>query len=325
LTTLSGSSRSSLFQFVKTEIPVYPDDEFLYLRYLPKGKGLYEVHSTFGLEEKMLTKNFYNYAVFSKEGESILRAGSYLPADFHLWLDTARGAGSNRFRTSVFIIKEVSDTAGFDVQGFFLHVNDSTNMLLSNDKNVEVNGKHYSRGDFVRAQRTASNTLRLLDESSSVGDGTSNVNSINEYRFYLQKTEEEDTTYYLVTEKGYGGHRDSTGYLSLENDKYYFGPREGTKKLIVRLKNISGSTVANEVVSPPSVLEDISRKEIEVIGGTGSATVQNALGKRVQVYNILGQTIADIIAASDNETITIPRGIAIVKAGPSVTKKVVVK
>jgi hypothetical protein len=321
-----SSNRSSLFRFVKTEIPVYPDDEFQYLRYLPKGKGLYEVHSTIaGLGEKMLTKNFYNYAVFSKEGESVLRAGSYLPADFYLWLDTARGAGSNRFRTSIFIIKEVSDTTGFDVQGFFLHVNDSTDMLLSDDENVLISAKRYSRGNYVRARRTGSSTLQLLDKSSSVGDGTPNVNSINEYRFYLQKTEEEDTTYYLVTEKGYGGHRDSTGYLSFANDKYYFGPREGTNKLIVRLKNISGSTVANEVVSPPSVLEDIARKEIEVIGGTGLVTVRNALGKRVQVYNILGQTIADIIAASDNETITIPRGIAIVKAGPSVTKKVVVK
>jgi hypothetical protein len=326
LTIVSGSSRSSLFRFVKTEIPVYPDDEFLYLRYLSKGKGLYEVRSTVGQEEKMLTKNFYNYAVFSKEGESILKAGSYLPADFYLWLDTARGAGSNRFRTSVFIIKEVSDTTGFNVQGLFLHVNDTTNMLLP-DNNVEVNGKRYSRGDFVHAKRTDSNTLQLFDESSSsVGEGTSNVNSINEYRFYLQKTEADTTIYYLVTEKGYGGHRDSTGYLSFANtnDKYYFGPREGTEKLIVRLEKKSG-IVANEVVTPPFVLEDIARKEIEVIGGTGSATVRNALGKHVQVYNILGQTIADIIAASDNETITVPRGIAIVKAGPSVTKKVVVK
>jgi hypothetical protein len=316
---------SALFRVVKTEIPVYPDDEYQYLRYLPQGKGLYEIRSTVNnVSGKMLTKNFYDYAVFAKEGESILRAGSYLPADFYLWLDTARGPGSNRFRTSVFIIKDAIDTAQFNVQGYFLHVNDSSR-FNSDEYSVSVGGKRYSRGNFVHAKRTASNALQLLDAPISVGE-----DSIGEYRFYLQKTEEEGK-YYLVTEKGYGGYRDSTGYLSYlrvnaDKNEYFFGPREareGANKLIVELKRSNGP-VANGVIPKPAVPE-VTQKEITATGGTGSVLVQNAAGYRVQVYNIVGQIIADKIAGSDSEQIPVSRGISIVKIGQSVTKKVVVR
>jgi hypothetical protein len=315
---------SALLRIVKTEVPVYPDDEYLYLRALPQGKGLYEIHSEINCEvsceERMLTKNFYDYAVFTKEGESVLRAGSYLPTDFYLWLDTARGPGSNRFRTSIYIVQGAPDTANFEVQGYFLHVSDSTR-LNDDDYSVLIpeTGKRYIRADFVHAKRTAPNTLQLSD-TKSAGEGT----GINEYRFYMQETE-EDAKYYLVTEKGYGGHRDSTGYLSYSraSGKYYFGPREGTNKLTVELKKSNGP-VANEVISKPSAPQ-VTRKEITVTGETGKMTVQNAAGCRVQVYNIVGQIIADEIAASDRETIPVSRGIAIVKIGRSVTKKVVVK
>ncbi|MDR2384209.1 MAG: DUF6383 domain-containing protein [Tannerella sp.] len=316
------NSKSSLFRFVKTEIPVYPDDEFQYLRALQK--GWYEVRSTiFTSEEKMLTKNFNDYAVFSREGESVLKAGSYLPNDFCLWLDTARGAGSNRFRTSVYIIKDAIDTIGFNMQGYFLHVNDSTMFSTEGYYYQNASGKKYSMANFVRAKRTASNNLLLLGAPSLIGEGTLLPDAIKEYRFYLQKTETDETKYHIVTEKGYGGYRDSTGYLSYSSadDKYYFGPREGTAKLIVRL--VKSSPVANEVVRP-YVPEEIIQKEIMVIGGMGEVSILNAMGKRVRIYNIVGQEIVNKTAVSDNEKITVSRGIAIVKIDSN-TRKALVK
>jgi hypothetical protein len=239
-------------------------------------------------------------------------------------LDTARGPGSNRFRTSVYIIKEAIDTLGFNVEGYFLHVNDST---VKDYPDANAMFEKYSRANFVRAKRTASNTLRLLGGPSSVGEGTSNVDAIREYRFYLQKTEVDTTIYYIVTEKGYGGRADSTGYFSysFSADKYYFGPREGTAKLTVKLKKSDGHIVANEVKPRPPVLEEAGNREIAVTGETGQVTVYNAAGSQIRIYSILGQMIADKIAASDNEVTTVPHGIAIVKIGTSITKKVVVK
>ena len=326
-----NSSTYSLFQFVKVEVPVYPDDEYQYLRNLPQGRGLYEIRGvSLNMEGKKLTKNFYDYTVFSQEGESVLKAGSYLPNDFFLWIDTARGPGSNRFRTSFFIIKDVDTTNLNSVQGSFLHVNDPT-VSSSSDYLVDVGGIKYSRGNFVRAKRTASNTLQLSDVHS-VGEGTDNPNVINEYRFYLQKTETDTTQYYLVTEKGYGGYPDSTGYFSYvmrdNNFYYYFGPRENNSNIVVKLVKYTGP-VANEVVvaPPPSrpVLEEVAKKEIMVSGGTGWVSVENARGNRVQIYNIVGQLIANKVSASDNERINVPRGIAIVKIGKTITKKVVVR
>jgi hypothetical protein len=322
---VTNDSVSHLFRFVKTEIPVYPDDEFEYLRELPEGRGLYEIRSKFGYEDKMLTRNYYGYATFSSEGESVLRAGSYVPSDFHLWLDTARGPGSNRFRSSFYIVKDATDTIA-DVQGYFFHVNDSTN-LTSADEYVAIEGKKYSRANFVRAKRTAPHRLELLDARLSIGEGTPYPSVINEYRFYLQKTETE-AKYHIVTEKGYGGHGlpDSTGYLSysFESGKYYFGPREGTAKLFVEIKKIDDDT-SNEIVLPPSPEGETGPKAVAVTGGKGEIAVLNAAGNRIQVYNIVGQIIADKQVTTDNETIPVSRGIAIVKIGPSVTKKVMVK
>jgi hypothetical protein len=316
-----------LFSFTKTEIPVYPDDEYSYLRYLPYNKGLYEIR-TVESSEKSLTKNFYNYAVFSKEGESILKAGSYIPADFYLWIDTARGTASNRFRTSLFIVKDAADTTGLNVSGYYLHVYDSTRMVATNNY-IEIASHKYSRANFVRAKRLSANQLQLPDSLNiSIGEGTDRAQAINEYRFYLQKTEADTSRYYLVTEKGYGGRIDSTGYLSAvlsgDNFVYYFGPREGNNKLTVRLMKVN-SIVANTVVPHPAVLEKLASKEISVTGGTGSMTVLNSLRKRVMVYNIVGQIVVDRILMSDNETFPVPRGIAIVKIGNTITKKVVIR
>jgi hypothetical protein len=325
---LLTDSVPGLFRFVKTEIPVYPDDAYSYLRYLPDGKRLYEVHST-GiplLEGKMLTRNFYHYAIFGKEGESILKAGSYTPSDFSLWLDTARGPGSNRFRTSLYIVREATDTTGFNMQGYFMHVHDSIR-FTSADYYVDVEGTKYSRVNFVRARRTAANRLRLLDESSSAGEAGDDARAaeINEYRFYLQQTEETDV-YYIVTEKGYGGRKDSTGYLSCTVDnKLYMGERADERKVHVRLTKPNGLPVMNEVVLPPAVPEGNIPGKVMITGGTGRMTIQNATGRRVQVYNIVGQLLVDKIASSNDEHITAPSGIAIVKVGSSITKKVIIR
>ncbi|MDR2145286.1 MAG: T9SS type A sorting domain-containing protein [Tannerella sp.] len=313
----------SLFRFVKVEVPVYPDDEYLYLRYLPQGRGLYEVRNTSGLK---LTKNFYDYAVFSREGESVLKSGSYVPKDFYLWIDTACGPGSNRFRTSIYIIKDATDTANFNVRGSFLHVFDPADVANSTEKSVVISSKKYSRGNFIPAHRTAANQLQI----DTVTRGTlTNEQNINEYRFYLQKTEADTTRYYIVTEKGYGGAPDSTGYLSysFRDEKYYFGPRESTDKIMVTLAKTSGP-VGNEVITaPPSrpALDGTAKKEIAVTGGTGWISVHNAMDSRIQIYNIVGQMVADKVAASDNEQVNVPRGIAIVKVGKTVTKKIVVR
>ncbi|MDR1153207.1 MAG: DUF6383 domain-containing protein, partial [Bacteroidales bacterium] len=77
-------------------------------------------------------------------------------------------------------------------------------------------------------------------------------------------------------------------------------------------------------VLPPKPEEEVSKK-ITIVGGEGQVAILNAMGERVTIFNVLGQRIADRAMSSDKETISVARGILIVKIGESKTQKVVVK
>ena len=76
-----------------------------------------------------------------------------------------------------------------------------------------------------------------------------------------------------------------------------------------------GIATANEAIE--------AEAGVQVIGGQGVVTVQGAAGKVVTVANILGQTIANQVAASDNVTIAVPAGIVVVAVDGEATKVVV--
>ena len=69
--------------------------------------------------------------------------------------------------------------------------------------------------------------------------------------------------------------------------------------------------------------EAIEASQVTVIGGQGVVTVQGAAGKVITVANILGQTIANQVAASDNVTIAAPAGVVVVAVDGEATKVVV--
>ena len=310
-------------------------DGYDYLTTFPnsKGKGFYELRivDPLTLENKWLTKNFDDYAVLGKEGESMLRAGSFTPHDLHLWVDTARGTGFNPLKPSFYIVKDV-DTAdvnfnGYNISGYFMHVMDSTSIALHSDYvYYDTDSSEFNRANFVRATRYSANELLLASGASaqlrdSVGFAGKNEDAINEYRFYLQKTGNaaDINEYYIVTEAGYGdgGRTFARGYLSISNNVIYFGPREKAVKV-----SFSSSTVSNEIVKPPFI-EEVNN-DIAIIGGVGQVTIRNAMGQEVVIFNILGQSVVKKVLSSDNEAIPVSRGIMIVKTGVK-TQKVVVK
>jgi hypothetical protein len=315
------SSAYSYFRIEQTDRPSTDEpDPYIYLTEFPesKGKGFYEFRITDpqSLQQKWLTKNFYDYAVLGKEGESMLRAGSYTPYDLQLWVDTARGPAFNPDKPSFYIVKDVDTTvANFDkfkISGYFLHVMDSTSLASYDNYVVTVDGEIYNRVNFINAARSSANELRL-------GSGTMiSGPAVNEYRFYLQESEESGK-YYIVTEAGYGdaGRTNARGYLSVKNNVTYFGPRDGALKV-----SFQGSTVSNEVIPPP-IAEEVNR-EVSIAGGTGQVVILNAAGQSAMVFNILGQQIAKRELTSDKEYIPVSRGILIVKVGAK-TQKIVVK
>ena len=73
----------------------------------------------------------------------------------------------------------------------------------------------------------------------------------------------------------------------------------------------------------PTANEAIEAAGVQVVGSKGAVTVQGAAGKVITVANILGQTIANQVAASDNVTIAAPAGIVVVAVEGEATKVMV--
>ena len=317
----------TLFNVVQAERPSFKEpDPYTYLTDFPddKGKGFYELRiGTEQEDQKWLTKNIYDYAVLGKEGESMLRAGSFTPYDLLLWVDTARGPLSQPDKPSFYIVYDVdtleAGPANSYIMGYFLHIMDSTNILST----VEVDGNSYFRLNYVHVRRTPTHILRLSSDIDSEPE-------INEFRFYFQETNETDKNgnpyYHLVTEAGYGdgGRTPIRGYLAQKGDTLFVGPYEMAKK--IQLSSSTIAIVANEVVAAPPLppAPEAVNNDIAIIGGTGAIDVLNAAGQPLSVYNILGRLVTQRTLATDFETIAVARGILIVKAGP-ITRKVVVQ
>ncbi|MDR3308813.1 MAG: DUF6383 domain-containing protein [Tannerella sp.] len=326
---------------LRPKLVLEPDDN-TYLTELPNGSGKYEIaylRNTTNDDWRWLTKNSYDRAVLRKEGESMLRAGSFTPADFSLWVDTARGTSFNPVKPSFYIVKDASiaETNPITITGYFLHVMDSTSLPVHDDDVIVVDDIEYNRLNFVKAKKIEPNGLLLetgepLTLRDSVGYAGKNESAINEYRFFLQETGEftpdgkGDKLYYIVTEAGYGSPEGNRGYLSIKKDDYnddtlYVGPRN-TNACKITLKAVSTVT-ANKVVTIPQVKEEEVSHDIAVIGGKGSISINNAKGQQATVYNIVGVKVANKELTTDNETLIAPRGISIVRVGTR-TQKVVV-
>jgi hypothetical protein len=71
--------------------------------------------------------------------------------------------------------------------------------------------------------------------------------------------------------------------------------------------------------------EEISANGVQVIAGNGNITIAGAAGKKVVIANILGQTVANTIIASDNATIAAPAGVVVVKVEGEAAVKAIVK
>ena len=317
----------TLFRVVLTQRPQGEPDPHDYLDKFPggkdEGKGYYEfqIYDPDAKKTKSLTKNFFDYAALGLEGESMLRAGTYMPSDLILWMDTAIGFRTNVNKPSFYIVKDVDlASAGanrFNIKGYFLHVMDSTMLPSHDDYTVSIDGIEYNRLNFVNATRVATDALQLPS-----GRMITN-NAINEYRFYFQVTDDEQATgqdakYYLVTEANLGDGRrsDARGYLSVKNDTLYVGPREHALEV-----KISGTIVSNETI--PRLPVELY-PEVLIIGGKGQIDLLNAAGQTVIVYNIFGRRVAQRTLASDHETIPVAQGLHIVKF-PAFTRKVIVQ
>lgn len=80
-----------------------------------------------------------------------------------------------------------------------------------------------------------------------------------------------------------------------------------------------GESVLSNSVSVTTGIESLTTGKVYIAGGKGCITITGAEGKNVKVYTVSGMTIADEVAQK-TETVNVPAGIYIVKAGNTTTK-----
>lgn len=106
------------------------------------------------------------------------------------------------------------------------------------------------------------------------------------------------------------------GYLAWEN---------GVLAVMPGIEQGDVFTISEGVKKAPTANDEIAVSEVSVVAVDGAVIVKGAAGKTVAISNILGKTIANTVIASDNETISVPAGIAVVAVDGEEAVKVVVK
>ena len=114
---------------------------------------------------------------------------------------------------------------------------------------------------------------------------------------------------------------DKSFYLETAN-KTYVRILNGVPVLTDNIENAAIFNI-EATTEEATANEAIEAAGVQVIGGKGAVTVQGAAGKVITVANVLGQTIANQVAASDNVTIAAPAGIVVVAVEGEATKVVV--
>ena len=139
---------------------------------------------------------------------------------------------------------------------------------------------------------------------------------INRFKWQIIEADDADG-YYRIRQAGatVGAPNDQvTGpYLASWNDRLTWSNKEGA--LLFQI----------DEVAAPTANEGVSATEVKIIATDGAINVKNAAGKNVVISTILGQIVANEVLTSDNATISVPAGIAIVSVDGEEAVKVSVK
>ena len=171
-----------------------------------------------------------------------------------------------------------------------IHRNAEDSLIIKNSKYTD-NNKQIVKGE---AKTYASNdTLKIED------------NKTKAMTFALEIADQSTQSFYLAT----SGDK----YVRILNGVPVLTGKKDDAA-IFNIEATEENATANEAIEAAGV---------QVIGGKGAVTVQGAAGKVITVANILGQTIANQVAASDNVTIAAPAGVIVVAVEGEATKVVV--
>ena len=183
-------------------------------------------------------------------------------------------------------------------------------------KNQAFNNTDCYRLGFVRARHYADGTLKFLNEEGRVFDlkalGEDNLN-IATYAFRYANADRNPNEFYIETMYNHT----TKGWLATINHVLVVTPNiQEAEVFSVNTENITDAPTANEVITAEGA--------VSVVATDGAVVIKGAEGKNVVIATILGKVVANETVNSDNETIAVPAGIAVVSVDGE-SFKVVVK
>ena len=173
--------------------------------------------------------------------------------------------------------------------------------------------KEYVKAIFRAATLVASDTLATTvggkDAAVTVNKTKETLGGLNNFKFNIvQQTKESEGEYVIKSVNDRKYLFNLNGFLGFTAD--------ATKALVVNVEQ-SEAPVANESIEAAS--------SVKVIATNGAVIVKGAAGKKVAISNVLGQTVANTVIASDEATIATPAGVVVVTIEGEAAVKAIVK
>ena len=177
----------------------------------------------------------------------------------------------------------------------------------------------FKAGTMDASRDTLTTTIKgEVRPVAELADNDNTWGGLNRFKFQLIETADLDGAYNVrqtrgsINEDGIPGSE--TVYLASSSQKLYFTP----VKAYALALHIEG-------VEAPTANEGVSATDVKVVAYDGAINIKNAAGKNVVVSTILGQIVANEVLTSDNATISVPAGIAIVSVDGEEAAKVSVR
>ena len=258
--------------------------------------------------------------------------GNYISMD-----DSNKGIVVNESNEDVYYLHKTDENAV--VPSFYISegLGSATDERMFMFNPVDSVDYYVAPGTFDKEYQAALNTTRVIFKPATInetcdtltmnvkGEGDIQVaatadnnnakiwGGLNRFKFQIVETEDGDGLYYIRQIKA-DKAQTTTQYLYNINDE-----------LALTADKTAALTFAIKGVEAPTANESVSATEVKVIAVDGSINIKNAAGKNVVVSTILGQIVANEVLTSDNATISVPAGIAIVSVDGEEAVKVSVK
>ena len=168
----------------------------------------------------------------------------------------------------------------------------------------------YGEDADVNNRNVANGTLKAaFGEAVMTEDGLADA-----FKFHITLAENSDDQYVL-----------STITNGLKNEQLYVAQRNGVMILVEEGNDIEPMAFTVNPAEAPTANESVSATEVKVVAYDDAINIKNAAGKNVVISTILGQIVANEVLTSDNATISVPAGIAIVSVDGEEAVKVSVR